>query len=96
MIGADVALIQSRIAFFGASSRRGRDIELELEALGGMRPGSEHVVVVAGPGHGLALDRAAVLLEGHESAITWQGCERRVRPLMTGTVAYCASSSSAS
>ena len=28
------------------------------------------------------------------SAITWQGCERRVSPLITGTVACCASSSS--
>ena len=28
------------------------------------------------------------------SAMTWQGCERRVRPLITGTVAWRASSSS--
>ena len=28
------------------------------------------------------------------SAISWQGCVRSVRPLITGTVAYSASSSS--
>ena len=46
--------------------RRRRDIELELEAFGGMGPGRQHIVVVTGPGHGAALDRPAVLLERHQ------------------------------
>ncbi len=51
---------------FRRKLRRRRDIELELETLGGMRPGRQHVVVVAGPGHRPALDRAAMLFVGHE------------------------------
>ena len=31
-----------------------------------MHPGRQHVVGVAGPGHGAAADRAALLLEGHD------------------------------
>src|SRR6516165_9611351 len=31
-----------------------------------MHPGRKHVIGVAGPGHGLAADRPAVLLEGHD------------------------------
>ena len=43
---------------------RGRHLEPELEALGRVHPGGEHVVGIAGPGHGLAADRPAMLLEG--------------------------------
>ena len=51
--------------FFGLELRRRRDPQLEVEALGGVHPGGQHVVGVAGPGHGAAADRAAMLLEGH-------------------------------
>ena len=51
--------------FLRGQLRRGRDLQAEIEPLGGVHPGGEHVVGVAGPGHGLAADRAAVLLEGH-------------------------------
>ena len=46
--------------------RRARHPQLELEPLGGVHPRSQHVVGVARPGHGLAADRAAMLLEGHD------------------------------
>ena len=46
--------------------RRGGDAQAELEPLGGLHPRREHVVGVAGPGHGAAADRAAMLLEGHD------------------------------
>src|SRR5262249_23566556 len=36
------------------------------EPLGGVHPRGEHIVGVAGPGDGLAADRPAVLLEGHD------------------------------
>src|SRR5262245_26433234 len=44
---------------------RGGDAQAELEAVGGMHPRRQHIVGIARPGHGLAADRAAMLLEGH-------------------------------
>ena len=46
--------------------RRGRDPQAKLEALGGMHPRRQHIVGVAGPRHGAAADRTAMLLERHD------------------------------
>ena len=48
------------------------------------------------PGDGAAADRAALLLEGHDVGHHLAGMERRVSPLITGTVAWRASSATAS
>ena len=69
---------------------RAGDFEPKIEPRRGVDPGRQHVVVVAGPGDLAAADRTALLLEGHQSAITWQGCDCLVRPLMTGIVAFAA------
>ena len=64
-IAAPDCLTQSMQPFLRLELRRGRDAKLEFETLGGVHPRRQHVVAVAGPGHGAALDRAAMLLEGH-------------------------------
>ena len=58
-------LIQSVSHFFGFELGRTGDAQPELELRGGMHPGGQHVVGVAGPRDGLAPDRAAMLLERH-------------------------------
>ncbi len=60
-----ICLAQASSGFVRRELRRRRDVEAEGEALGGMHPGRQHVVGVAGPGDGAAVDRAAMLLEGH-------------------------------
>ncbi len=49
----------------GSKLARRRHAQGEAEPLGGMHPGGEHIVAVAAPGHGGALDGAAMFLEGH-------------------------------
>ena len=81
----------------GASSGGVATSRRNVEARGGVDPGGEHVVGVAGPGdascRGSGRDAPR---RSCTSAMIWQGCERRVSPLITGTVACAASSSSAS
>src|SRR5205823_10539171 len=45
----------------------------KLEPIGGMHPGGKHIVAVAAPGHGLAADGPAMLLERHDICkhLTW-------------------------
>ena len=45
-------------------ARRGRDMDIEVEDLGGLQPGIAHIVRVADPRHGLALNGAALLDKG--------------------------------
>jgi hypothetical protein len=45
---------------------RRRHMDVEVEDLGRLQPGVADVVRIADPGHGLALDRAAMLDEGED------------------------------
>ena len=51
--------------FLGAQFGRRRHPQLEVEALGRVHPGRQHIVGIAGPGHRAAADRPALFLEGH-------------------------------
>src|ERR1700720_1574234 len=51
--------------FLRSELSRCGDPQMELESLGRMHPGHEHIIGCAAPSHGLTADEAAVLLEGH-------------------------------
>ena len=78
-----------RLVAFGT-----RDVEIEAEAIRGVDPRVRHVVAVADP-RVLLVRRSSPRCwrTVRRSARIWQGCSRSVRPLMTGTSAYFASSS---
>ena len=59
-------LIHSSSGFFGASSGGDATRKPKVEALRSVHPGRQHVIGVAGPGHGAAADRAALFLERHD------------------------------
>ena len=79
-----------------AKRRRRGDPQREAEARRGMHPGGRDIVAVADPGDRAAFDRPFFSSKVITSAMTWQGCDRSVRPLITGTVACAASSVSVS
>jgi hypothetical protein len=66
LILAPCFLAQAIRAGGGASSSGVATDNFEIEPAGGVDPGGQHVVGVAGPGDALALDRALALLEGHD------------------------------
>jgi len=58
--------IQSSSGFFGASSGGLATRSENSKRFGGVHPRSQYVVSVAGPRHGAAADRTAMLLERHD------------------------------
>jgi len=72
-IGACVALIHSFIALFGASCGGGRDIQLELEALGRSAPTRPARCCRRRSRPRCGLYRPAMLLERHQVGHHWQG-----------------------
>ena len=61
--------------------------QFEAEARRGVNPACRDVVAVAAPGDDAAGDRPRCSSKVITSAMIWQGCDRSVRPLITGTVA---------
>ncbi len=56
----------ARAVLLDAIAFRPGEVQGETEHFRGLQPGVEHIVGVADPGHGLALDRAAMLDIGHD------------------------------
>ena len=86
-IGAPELLIQAVSHFFGASSGGVATRSWKSKRSAACIHEVKHVVGVAGPRHGAPRIGPRCSSNVITSAITWHGCERRVRPLITGTVA---------
>src|SRR6188472_3908448 len=94
LMAAPDALIQSVNGFFGASS--GGVATRRLKSKRSAACIQEASTLLSSPLQATVRPRIGPRCSSKviTSAITWQGCDTLVRPLITGTVAYLASSAS--